>query len=138
MSRGAKAILIVVAVIALLAIAGNIAFVRWDERRAAAFGFAVNEPETAIKQITQAAERKGTLVGSGIGVAIPSRTLTNVGSTQWTISPDGAIRGSAPERGLVVVLIPEMTDRKVAWNCKLEPEREFMRSTCTHAGQPVR
>jgi hypothetical protein len=130
MTRGAKSALITVAVILLLLVAGQMAFTARDDRLAATFRFAVEEPEAALKQILQVAERSGTLVGSGVGVAIPGRESAILGRTQWTISPDGAIRGAAPERGLIVALTPEMRDGKVEWNCKLEPEREFMRATC--------
>src|SRR5258705_4706111 len=130
MTRRTKSILSIVAIRAVLLVAGNIAFVRQDDRRAAAFRFAVNEPQAAMTQITRVAESKGSVAGSGVGVTIPDKQLPNLGPIRWTVSPDGAIRGTAPERGLVVLLTPEMRDQKVAWNCKLEPEREFMRSTC--------
>ena len=130
MTRRAKSALITLAVVVLLFVAGHIAFVARDDRLSAAFNFAVNDSEAALKQIVQNAEHNGTLVGSGVGVAIPGRESAILGRTQWTIAPDGAIRGAAPDRGLVVVLTPEMRDRKVVWNCKLEPEREFLRGAC--------
>ena len=130
MTRGTKSALITVAVVLLLLVAGYMAFIARDDRRAAAFSFAVKDPEAALRQIAQIAERSGTLDGSGVGVAIPGRESAILGRTQWTISPDGAIRGAASERGLVVALMPEMRDGKVVWNCKLEPEREFMRGAC--------
>jgi hypothetical protein len=134
MTRGARSAVIGVSVIALLMVAGHIAFVRRDDRQAAAFKFAVNEPAAALKQITQVAEGKGTLAGSGVGVVIPAKESANLGPTQWTISPDGMVRGTASERGLEVLLTPEMRDGKVSWNCKLEPEREFLRGTCSYTG----
>lgn len=138
MTRRAKTVLVTVAILAVLMVAGNVAFVRQDDQRAAAFKFAVNQPEAALKQITQIAESKGTLSSSGVGVMIPDREIANLGLTRWTVSPDGTIRGTAPERGLAVLLTPEMRDRKVAWNCKVEPEREFMRGTCGFIGQANR
>ena len=130
MTRRAKTVLITVVVLAVLIVAGNIAFVWQDDRRAAAFRFAVSEPLPALNRITQVAEVKGSLAGSGIGVTIPDKEMANLGPSRWTVSPDGVVRGTAPERGLVVLLTPEMRDKKVAWNCKVEPEREFTRSTC--------
>ena len=138
MTRGPKIALVTVAVIALLLIVGHIAFVRRDDQQAAAFRFAVNEPEEALRRITHAAESKGTLVGSGVGVTIPGRESANLGRTQWTISPDGTVRGVAPERRLVVLLTPKMSEGNVTWTCKLEPEREFLRSTCALIGQGAR
>jgi len=130
MTRGAKFALITVAVIVLLLVAGHMAFTMRDDRLAATFRFAVEEPEAALKQIVSTAERSGTLTGSGSGVAVPGKKSSILGRTEWTISPDGVIRGVAPERGLVVMLVPKMQDGKVVWNCKLEPEREFMPATC--------
>jgi len=47
---------------------------------------------------------------------------------------------------LVVLLTPEIRDGKIAWNCKVEPEREFLQGTCAvlilgianFASQPTR
>ena len=83
-----------------------------------------------MKRIAQVAEDKGSLSGSGIGVTIPDKVLRDVGPARWTISPDGEIRGSAPDRGLVVLLTPQMRDKKVAWKCKVEPPREFLPGAC--------
>ena len=130
MTRSVKVVLIAVVIIAVLIVAGNIAFVRQDDRRSAAFKFAVNEPESARKRITEVAETKGSLAGSGAGITIPDKVLRDVGPTTWTVSPDGVIRGSAPDRKLVVLLTPEMRDKRVAWKCKVEPEREFLPSAC--------
>jgi hypothetical protein len=130
MTRLTKTILAAVVILAVLVVAGNALFVRQDDRRSAAFQFAVNEPASAMKRIAQVAEDKGSLSGSGIGVAIPDKVVHDVGATRWTISPDGEIRGSAPDRGLAVVLTPEMRDKKVAWKCKVEPQREFLPGAC--------
>jgi len=130
MTRRAKFAFVTLAVIILLFLAAYVAFMDRDDRLAATFRFAVNEPEAALKQIVQIAERRGTLVGSGIGVVIPERESTILGRTQWIISPDGVIRGAAPKRGLVVTLTPAMRDGRVTWNCKVEPERQFMPATC--------
>lgn len=138
MSRRTKTMLITLAALAVIIVAGNIAFQKLDERRAAAFGFAVNEPEQALKQIARAAEIKGSLSGAGFGIAIAGKELPALGLTQWTISTDGVIRGTAAERSLIVLLTPELRDGRVAWNCKLEPEREFLRGTCAYVGQANR
>jgi hypothetical protein len=128
--------------LAILIVAGSIAFQRRDDRLAATFQFAVNEPELALKQIAQVAEGKDSLSGSGsgsgIGVAIYRRKMPNLGPTQWTITADGVVRGSAPERGQLVLLTPDFRNGKVAWNCKLEPEPEFIRNTCSHIRQANR
>lgn len=130
MTRLTKTILITAVALVALVVAGYVAFMRQDDRRSAAFLFAVNEPASAMKRIAQVAEEKGTVSGSGVGVTIPDKVLRDVGPVRWTVSPDGEIRGSAPDRTLAVVLTPGMRDKKVAWKCKVEPEREFLPGAC--------
>jgi len=138
MSRGVRVAAIAAAVVAALMVAGNMAFVRQDERRAAAFGFAVGQSAAAVEQIARAAVRQGSLKGSGIGVAIADQASSSVGPTRWSVSPEGVIRGSAPERGLTVLLTPEMRDGNLTWHCQVEPEQAFLRGTCRFVGQAVR
>src|SRR6476659_4166388 len=130
MTRRSKVVLITLVAIVVLGVAGNIAFMRQDDRRSAAYRFAVDEPAPAMKRIAEAAESKGSVAGSGIGVAIPDKVLPDVGPVRWIVSSDGGIQGSAPDRGLVVLRTPVRRDKKLEWKCKLEPQREFLPGAC--------
>ena len=130
MTRRSKTVLFILAVLVVLAYAGMVAFSIQDDRRAAAFRFAAEEPRAVLEKITQSAKDKGGFTGSGVGLTIPDGAWPSLGPTRWTVTADGTVRGTAPERGLVVLLAPEMRDGKVAWKCSVEPARDFMPGTC--------
>lgn len=132
MPRGLKTILFIVTVLVALMLAGNIVFTMHDDRLSENSGFAIAKPEAALERITQIAEDNGRLLNSGVGVTIPAEKSASLGPTQWSVTADGTISGAAPERGLAVLLTPEMRDGKVTWHCKLEPSHEFLRNICRH------
>lgn len=136
MNRNLRTTLITVSVIAALLVGASVAFQMRDDARGAAFRFAVHMPAPALQAITEAAERRGTLAGSGAGVEIPGSAVPGVGASQWSISPNGVIHGTAPERGLSIVLTPEMREKKIFWTCRVDPEAKFQRGVCSFTTLP--
>lgn len=77
--------------------------------------------EQAQKQVDAAAQKAGTLAGSGKDVKIPPKKDPDHGDFKWLVSESGAIRGWNEKNALEVTLMPALQSGKVAWTCRGYP-----------------
>jgi len=85
--------------------------------------------EAAKAQIGKAAERSGSLAGSGRGVKVDNRSDATLGALKWVVSEDGAVRGWNGEYAIQITLTPSLKGGKVAWSCSGYP-RNAMPQGC--------
>jgi hypothetical protein len=83
----------------------------------------------AQKQVTDRAEKAGSLSGTGKDVKIPARNDPKHGELKWLVSESGAIRGWNEKNAIEITLTPSMPGSKVAWVCKGYPV-SAMPATC--------
>jgi hypothetical protein len=77
--------------------------------------------DTAQKQVTERAEKAGSLGGSGKDVKVAAKNDAKHGEMKWLVADDGAIRSWNESNAIEITLIPSMQGGKVAWNCKGYP-----------------
>jgi hypothetical protein len=77
--------------------------------------------DAAQKQVTERAEKAGSLTGSGKDVKVAARNDPKHGELKWLVSENGAIRGWNEKNAIEVTLTPSMPGSKVAWTCKGYP-----------------
>ena len=85
--------------------------------------------EAAKTQVGGAAEKSGSLAGSGRGVKINGRSDPKLGQLQWVVSEDGEVRGWNGENAIEITLTPSLKAGKVAWGCSGYP-RTVMPASC--------
>jgi len=85
--------------------------------------------EAAKAQVGNAAEKSGSLAGSGRGVKVDKRSDAKLGALTWVVSEDGAVHGWNGENAIEITLTPSLKDGKVAWNCSGYP-RHVMPPSC--------
>ena len=69
--------------------------------------------KSAQDRISARAMERGTLVGSGVGIAENSESPLR----ETTISTDGTIIARVAYFGQVIVLIPKYSHEKITWRC---------------------
>lgn len=77
--------------------------------------------EAAQKQVAAAAEKGGSLAGSGKDVKVAPRTDPKHGEFKWLVSDGGAIRGWNERNALEVTFMPALQGGKVSWTCRGYP-----------------
>ena len=77
--------------------------------------------EVAQKQVTERAEKSGSLGGSGRDVKVAAKNDAKHGEMKWLVAEDGAIRSWNESNAIEITLIPSMQGGKVAWTCKGYP-----------------
>jgi hypothetical protein len=77
--------------------------------------------EAAQKQVTERAEKAGSLGGSGKDVKVAAKNDAKHGEMKWLVAEDGAIRSWNESNAIEITLIPSMQGGKVAWTCKGYP-----------------
>lgn len=115
--------LVVVAILALigyLAVAFVLPQMAGAEARDAAQAL-IAGAEPARQQVGAAAEKAGTLAGTGKNVKLAARNDPKHGELKWIVADSGAIRGWNERNALEVALTPTLQGGKVTWNCKGYP-----------------
>jgi len=75
----------------------------------------------AQQQIASAAEKAGSLAGSGKGLKLASKSDSKNGEFKWVVEDNGAIRGWNESNAIEIALTPELTGGKVSWACRGYP-----------------
>jgi hypothetical protein len=113
-------------VIAVLALAGFIAValvlpqMAGSEAREAAQAL-VSGADAGKQQVAAAAEKAGSLMGSGKDVKLPPRSDAKYGELKWIVEPNGAIRGWNEKNAIEVSFTPLLQGGKVSWSCRGYP-----------------
>lgn len=81
----------------------------------------VSGAESAKAQVAAAAQKGGTLTGSGSGVKIAARNDPKAGELKWVVEPNGAIRGWNEKNAIEISLTPSLQGGGIAWNCRGYP-----------------
>ncbi len=89
----------------------------------------VSGAQPAQQQVGAAAEKSGSLSGTGKGVKLAAKNDPKHGEMKWIVGEDGAIRGWNEKNALEVALTPSVQAGKVNWNCKGYPV-SAMPTTC--------
>lgn len=90
-----------------------------EEREAAAALVAGTDP--AKKQVAAAAERAGSLAGSGNGVKLGSKNDPGFGELKWIVEMNGVIRGWNDRSAIEIDVRPRLESGKVGWSCRGYP-----------------
>jgi hypothetical protein len=77
--------------------------------------------DSARQQVSAAAEKSGTVTGSGKGVKLLPQTDSKHGELKWIVAEDGAIRGWNEKNALEIALTPAMQGGQLRWNCRGYP-----------------
>ena len=113
-------------IVAALALAGFVvvAFVLprmagEDAKQAAQALIAGAEP--AQRQVGAAAEKAGSLAGSGKEVRLPARNDPKHGELKWLVSEGGAVRAWNEKNAIEVTFMPQLQGGKAVWTCRGYP-----------------
>lgn len=118
-----RAALIVVAILALagfLAVAVVLPQMAGSEAREAAQAL-IAGTEGAQKQIAAAAQKAGSLAGTGKDLKMPARSDPKHGELKWIIETNGAIRGWNEKNAIEISITPILQGGTVTWNCRGYP-----------------
>jgi hypothetical protein len=118
-----RAALIVIAVLALagfIAVAVVLPQMAGSDAKAAAQTL-VAGADTAQKQVAAAAEKSGSLGGSGKDIKLAARTDAKYGEMKWIVDANGAIRGWNEKNAIEVSFTPALQGGKVSWSCRGYP-----------------
>jgi len=77
--------------------------------------------DPAQRQVGAAAEKAGSLAGSGKDVRIPARNDPKHGELKWLVSEGGAIRGWNEKNAIEVTFMPALQGGKTSWTCRGYP-----------------
>ena len=77
--------------------------------------------EPARGQVGAAAEKAGTLAGSGKDVKIAAKNDPKYGDLKWLVAEGGAIRGWNEKNTLEVTFMPMLSGGKATWTCRGYP-----------------
>lgn len=77
--------------------------------------------EPAQRQVGAAAEKSGSLAGSGKDVKIAPKNDSKHGEMKWLVSEGGAIRGWNEKNALEVTFTPALQGGKASWSCRGYP-----------------
>jgi hypothetical protein len=77
--------------------------------------------EPAQRQVAAAAEKAGSLAGSGREVKIAARNDPKYGELKWLVSEGGAVRAWNEKNAIEVTLMPQLQGGKAAWACRGYP-----------------
>jgi len=89
--------------------------------------------DPAKQQVTAAAEKAGTVTGSGKDVKLPAKPDAKYGEFKWIVETNGAIRGWNEKNAIEISVTPRMEGGKVAWTCRGYPNAS-MPATCGGRG----
>lgn len=118
-----RAALVVIAVLALagfIAVAVVLPQMAGSDAKAAAQAL-VSGTDAAQKQVAAAAEKSGSLGGSGKDIKIAARTDAKYGEMKWIVDTNGAIRGWNEKNAIEVSFTPALQGGKVSWSCRGYP-----------------
>lgn len=90
-----------------------------EQRGAAAALIAGTEP--AKIQVGAAAEKAGSLSGSGNGVRLGSKNDPGFGELKWVVELNGVIRGWNNRSAIEIDVRPRLENGKVSWICRGYP-----------------
>ncbi|HLS86803.1 MAG TPA: hypothetical protein VK043_10945 [Burkholderiales bacterium] len=91
-----------------------------SEARAAAEAL-ISGAEAARQQVAEAAEKAGSLAGSGKGVKLQPRMDPDHGELKWLVADNGAVRGWNDRNAIEVTFTPVLQGGKVSWTCRGYP-----------------
>jgi len=77
--------------------------------------------DPAKQQVTAAAEKAGTVTGSGKDIKLPAKPDAKYGEFKWIVETNGAIRGWNEKNAIEISVTPRMEGGKVAWTCRGYP-----------------
>lgn len=77
--------------------------------------------DPAQRQVGAAAEKSGSLAGSGKDVRIAPRNDPKHGEMKWLVSEGGAIRGWNEKNAIEVTFTPALQGGKASWSCRGYP-----------------
>ncbi len=118
-----RAALIVVALLALagfLAVAIVLPQMAGSDAREAAQAL-IAGTEGAQKQIGAAAQKTGSIAGTGKDLKLPARSDPKHGELKWIIEPNGAIRGWNETNAIEISITPTLQGGAVSWSCRGYP-----------------
>lgn len=118
--RAALLIIAAVALVGFLAVAVVLPQMAGSEAREAAQAL-VSGADAARQQVATAAEKRGSLAGSGSNAKLAARADPKHGELKWIVETNGAIRGWNEKNAIEISITPALQAGKVAWTCRGYP-----------------
>lgn len=118
-----RAVLIVVAVLALaafLAVAVVLPQMAGSDARDAAQAL-IAGADGARQQVAAAAQKAGSLTGSGKDVKLAARSDAKHGELKWIVESNGTIRGWNEKNAIEISITPTLQGGSLNWNCRGYP-----------------
>src|SRR5258706_10329688 len=77
--------------------------------------------EAAKQQVAAAAEKAGSLAGSGKDIKLAPKADPKFGEFKWIVEPAGSIRGLNEKNAIENSGTPKLEGGKVSWTCRGYP-----------------
>jgi hypothetical protein len=81
----------------------------------------ISGAEPAQREIAAAAEKAGSLAGSGKDIRLAPKNDPKFGDLKWIVSEGGAVRGWNERNALEVTFMPVLQGGKATWTCRGYP-----------------
>ena len=130
--RAALLVIAGLALVGFIAVAFVLPSMAGSEAREAAQAL-IAGTDAAKTQVTAAAEKAGSIAGSGNNVKLASKSDAKFGELKWIVEPNGGIRGWNEKNAIEISLVPNLQGGKVAWACRGYPNAS-MPATCGGRG----
>lgn len=118
--RAALLVIAALALVGFLAVSVVLPQMAGSEAKEAAQAL-VAGADAARQQVAAAAEKSGSLAGSGANAKLAARTDPKHGEFKWIVETNGAIRGWNEQNAIEVSITPALQGGKVAWTCRGYP-----------------
>ncbi|MDH3320574.1 MAG: hypothetical protein OEO84_12915 [Betaproteobacteria bacterium] len=115
-----RAVLIVVAILALagfLAVAVVLPQMAGSDARDAAQAL-ISGADGARQQVAAAAQKSGSLSGSGNDVKLAARSDAKHGELKWIVESNGTIRGWNEKNAIEISIMPTLQGGSATWSCR--------------------
>jgi len=89
----------------------------------------ISGADAAKLQVAAAAEKSGSVAGSGNGVKLGSRIDPGHGELKWIVEQNGAIRGWNEKNAIEIAISPALQGGKLSWSCRGFPN-DAMPTSC--------
>jgi len=118
--RGGLLVVAALALIGFLLIAVVLPQMAGSQAKEAAQAL-ISGAEPAQREIAAAAEKAGSLAGSGKDIRLAPKNDPKYGELKWIVSEGGAVRGWNEKNALEVTFMPVLQGAKTSWTCRGYP-----------------
>lgn len=89
----------------------------------------ISGADGAKQQVAAAAEKNGSIAGSGHGVKLGPKIDPSHGELKWIVEQNGSIRGWNEKNAIEIAITPALQGGKLSWTCRGFPN-DAMPASC--------